>query len=136
HGYRIFINNLDHTTTNEDLTTKLASFGNIVSCNVVNKNGKTTGSAIFQDHESYKKALSKSHIINGQNDLEIYPYKKRESHKDNKPNKFSKINDPRTAYREGFQAGHTVGYQQGFQQGLNNAGNPNSTHVVNSQINV
>jgi hypothetical protein len=106
--YKIFINNLNRNTTYDNLYKKLLTL-NVVSCKITIKHGYVTGSAILNDYESYKTAISNQHKL----DLHISAYKYKD-----KPLKFRKLNDPGTAYREGFQAGHMVGHQQGYYQGL------------------
>lgn len=112
--FRVFITNLPKDTTLDELKNILSNFGTVTSCYINTKrviNGTISGHATFKDNESYKTALDTKVIPNS--NIELHPYKKRVK-------RFRRLNDARTAYREGFRAGHLVGYQLGLTEKTKN----------------
>ena len=115
-AFQVFINNIETNIDNDKLKNVLKSYGDINSCFISIKNGKTFAIVNFTTYEGFKNALRSSINYNGVN-LDIRPYRKTKKY----INPFNNCRNnvfQKTSYQDGFQAGHIVGFQEGFQQGL------------------
>lgn len=108
--HQVFIKDLEEGETSDDLREKLNCYNDIISCIVSSRNGKTYGVVGFKTQESYQDLLdrcSRSDV-----ELNVTPYRRKVTHS-------RRINDPQSAYREGFRAGHTIGFKEGMLEATN-----------------
>jgi RNA recognition motif-containing protein len=91
---QIFIRNLDENATSENLKNHFQKYGDVNSCFVTSKNGRTYAVLSFNRQEALQTALD------NEKEYQVYQYKKRRGKNQNQ------LRDPGTIYREGFRAGH------------------------------
>lgn len=106
-NYKLFVDDLDDSTTKDSLKDSFSKYEDVVACFVNTSKGtnKKTGVVIFSGEDSYNDALENSPEF-----LKVKPFKKFNK---------SQVTDMRKVQNDSYNAGYVVGFQQGLNKGLN-----------------
>lgn len=106
--FKIFVDNLDDGTSEEDLKFAFSTRdgGEVLSVFVNSNSHKTTGVVMVSTHELFKSFLDSAPTLNNV-PLNVKPFRKQNRSK-----------NPKNVYDNGFQAGQVVGFQMGLQKGI------------------
>ena len=123
----VFVRNVPTTVDVENLKSTFSSYGEVKDC-VLNTNklsGEPSGTCVveFTETDSMLKVLNDRTVSFGDEDLNVYKFRKKTSARLGAPVKTTP--ESRNAYKAGFKAGRRVGYKEGLRQS-NNLSSTNS----------